>query len=112
MYWINAPVQARHRTLQHHEARAGNPAGRLEVHQRHLLADGDVVERREIELARRAPAAHLDIGVLVAAVRDAVVQCVRQAEHQLVELRLHRPLLLVEALELASERLALGQQRR
>ena len=54
-----------------------------------LLAELDVIARLEVEMARLAPATQLDVRGLVASVRHALVQHVRQAEHQLVELRLH-----------------------
>ena len=107
-------VQAREAALQHDETRAGNPAGGFEIHRGvgELLADGDVIERREFELARRAPATHFDVVVFVAAVRHALVQRVRQAEHELVELGLDVRQFLVEAGHAGAEFFADGQQRR
>ena len=105
-------MQTRDAGLEHHEARAGNPAGRLEIDQRQFLADRHVVDRREIELPRRAPATHFNVGRFVAALGHAFVQHVRQAEHQFIELRLHRGEFLVEGGKLATERFALREQRR
>ena len=56
--------------------------GRLEVHAE-SLAERDVILGLEVELARHAPAAHLDIGRLIESVRDAGIQHVRQAHLQI-----------------------------
>ena len=64
-------------------------------------------------VARRAPAAHLDVGGLVAAVRHGVVQQVGQAELQRHRsFRLHGVELGFGAVERGTELLDLGQQRR
>jgi hypothetical protein len=103
-------VQSRDAALQHHEARAGDAARRLEVDQRELLADRDVIQRREVERPRGAPAANFDVRGFVAAVRNAFVQRVRQAEDDLLELGTGRRLFFLQAFELAGERLALGDE--
>jgi len=90
-------VQARDPALEHDEARARDPCRRLEVHEPELLADRHVIERREVELARSAPAAYLGVGGFVAPVGHAVVQSVRQPHDEFVELGRRRRLLLLEA---------------
>ena len=105
-------MQARDAALQHDEACAGDAPGGLEVDEPELLADRDVIERRETEFARAAPAAQFDVRGLVAPVRDALVQGVGQAEYDLVEFRLHCGLLRLQCLEPARECLALRYQRR
>jgi hypothetical protein len=57
----------------HHEPCPGDAPGGFEVHA-HRLADGHVILGLEIELPRLAPAPHLDIGRLVAALRHAGMQ--------------------------------------
>ena len=75
-------MQARDAALQHHEARAGNAARRLEIHAAPSFSPSATWSRgAKSNCARRAPAAHLDVGGLVAAVRHALVQHVRQAQH-------------------------------
>ncbi len=51
-----------------------------------VLAELDVIARLEAERARLAPAAHLDVRTLVAAVRHRFVQQVRQSELPALEL--------------------------
>ena len=79
------PVQPDHRALHHHEARAGEPAGRLEVEAGLRRRDLEVLERRRGEVARVAPAADLDVGGLVGAVGDVVHRQVRDRQQQLAQ---------------------------
>ena len=65
-------VQADHRALHHHEARAGEAAGGLEVEAGLRRRDLEVLERAGGEVARAAPAVDLDVGGLVGAVGDVV----------------------------------------
>ena len=80
-------LQARERAAQHDEARAGKLRGGVEVHEAELLAQRDVIERREVELRRRAPAPQLDVVARVPARRHGLVQHVRQTREEIVELR-------------------------
>ncbi len=80
-------VQARDRAAQHREARTGELRARLEI-EAERRADVDVILHLEVELARRAPAAHLDVVGLVLADRHAFVRDVRHAQHQVGQARL------------------------
>ena len=71
------------------EARAGNLRGGFEIEAAELFAELDVILRREVELARLAPAAHFLVRRLVAAFGHGLVQQVGQAELPGVELGLH-----------------------
>ena len=56
-------VQPREAAAQEREARAGELGGGREVEQAERLAEVGVIRDREVERARRAPAAHLDVVV-------------------------------------------------
>ena len=88
-------MQPRELRTHHHEARAGNAARRFEIQSAERFAQLDVIPRLEVELARLAPAAHFDVGLLIAPFRHRLVQQVRQAHLPLIELRLHFGELLV-----------------
>ena len=96
-------MQPRDRPAQEREARARELDAGLEV-EAERRADVDVIARREVELARRAPAPHLDVGVLVGADRHARVGQVRQRHQLLVELELDRREPLGRAVELGADR--------
>ena len=72
-------MQARNAAAHDREARAGNLRGGFEIEAAELLAELDVILRREVELARLAASAHFDVGGFVAAVGHGLVQRVGQA---------------------------------
>ena len=78
-------VEAGHRALQHDEAGAGELACRLEVEAGAGRGDVVVLEGSVGEVARAAPAADLDVGGLVGAVRDVVHRQVGNALEQILE---------------------------
>ena len=104
-------MQARERARQHDEARTGELGGRIEVHETELLAERDVIERRERELRRRAPAPHLDVRLGVGAVGNGSVQQVRQPGLEVVELGRERRQPRLAARELVAELADLALQR-
>mmetsp|Transcript_1075 Transcript_1075/g.1642 ORF Transcript_1075/g.1642 Transcript_1075/m.1642 type:complete len:501 (-) Transcript_1075:722-2224(-) len=82
-------VQAGDRALQKGEARARQLGAGLEV-QAQRGTQVDMVLHVEVEAARRAPAAHLDVAGLVRAERNTLVGQVGHAHQQVVELVLDR----------------------
>ena len=105
------PVQARHLRAHHHEAGARDARRGLEVEPREPLADLHVIARLEREVARFAPAPHLEVGALVVPVGDRGVQQIRQPELPLFELGLHGSKRRFRRAEARSESLAFGDQR-
>src|SRR2546423_7444164 len=67
-------VQARELRAHHDEAAACDARRGLEIQPRKPLTELHVIARLERELARLAPAAHLEVGALVAPVGDRGVQ--------------------------------------
>ena len=104
-------MQPRHGAAHHGEAGPGDPRRRLEVEPAELLAERDMVQRREVQLPRLSPAAKLDVGRLVPALGHRLMEQVGDAQQQRVERRLLRRQPLVGALELVAERLHFRQQR-
>ena len=101
-------VDADHRALHHHEARARQPAGGLEVEPGAGGRDLVVLERRGREVPRAAPAVQLDVGAVVGAVGDVRQRQVRHALQQVEERRVGMRGL---GLEPADRLLPLGDQR-
>ncbi len=96
-------MQARDGSAHHGEAAAGDLGGGLEVEPAVARSQVHVVEGLEVEYGRLAPAPHFEILILAAAVRDALVGQVGDAE-------LQRPQILLQALQLDLGRLqALAQ---
>ena len=91
-------MQPGDRALHHREARAAELDGGVEV-QPQPLAHVDVVLGLEVEVARRAPRAHLHVAALAFAHRHAFVRQVGDGQQQ----RLHVGLDLVQALRGALE---------
>ena len=104
-------MQSRDRPAQEREARARELGAGVEI-EAERRADVDVIARREVELARPAPAPHLDVRALVGADRDARVGQVRQRHQLLVELELDRRQPLGRAVELGADLRDLGHRRR
>ncbi len=76
------PLQPGQRAPEDDETGTCQLCRRLEIHQAKALADVEMLLGHEIELFRFAPAAALDIVVLVGAVRHIGMQQIRQAlEH-------------------------------
>ncbi len=103
-------VQARERTRHHHEARARDASRGFEVHPQ-ALADRDMILGLELERRRLAPAADLDVRVLVAARRHACVQNIGQTQLQILEFGLQLLELLGNPLERHAQGLAGREQR-
>ncbi len=107
------PMQARDRAAEHDEARAGDARTGVEVDAPgEPLSQLHVISRWKPEFSRRSPLAHLDVGVLVAAVGHGILQQVRQLELQAVEPGLHGLQVAVRRFELLAQALALREQRR
>src|SRR5580698_6901056 len=70
-----------------------------------------MVARLERELARTAPTPHLDVGAVVAPVRNRIVQQIGQPELHGLELTLDRIQCRIDVLELTGQRLAARHQR-
>ena len=102
------PVDPHERAPQHHEAGAGEPAGRLEVEARLCRRDLEVLERPRGEVPRRSPAADLDVAALVDAVGHVVVGQVGDAHQRLAQRRVGAGGLGLEAGDLV---LLLGDER-
>ena len=81
-------MQRRHRSGHHRKARAGKAARRDRIEPAEPLADRHVIGRLEIETARLAVTANLDIRRRIAPGRHALVQQVRHVEQPPVDLRL------------------------
>jgi len=81
------PVQPREAALHHREARARELGARVEI-EPDAGAHVDVVLRREVELAGRAPAAHLDVVVARRALGHLGTRNVRDHAQEGVELLL------------------------
>ncbi len=105
-------VQAREPAAQEREARARELRGRLEVEQAEALAEVRVILHREVERARRPPAADLDVVVGRPADWRRRVREVRQPEQEVAQLRLHAVELGLERLQRVAEPRDLGEQRR
>ena len=101
----DGPLQGGAAPAQHREPRPGQLGGPREVQDAQPLAEIDVVERGEVERRRLAPAADQPGVVVGGAVRDVVAGQVGDAEQQLLQLGLRRPVLLLggggDALQLA-----------
>ena len=83
-------MQPRDVMAQHHETAARHACAGLEIHATaEALAQLHMILRREIERARRAPASHFLVGILVCALRHGILQQVGQSHLQRVELGLH-----------------------
>ncbi len=68
-------MQPRHVIAQHDEAAAGDAGAGFEINAAsQTLAYVHVVARREVEAARRAPAAHFKVGILVRTIGHAFLQ--------------------------------------
>ncbi len=81
-------MQPRDRSLQYVEARARDPGGRLEIDTTQRGAEIDMVLHREIERARRSPAAYLDVLVGRAALRYLGAREVRDHAQKRLDLLL------------------------
>ena len=82
-------LQRSQRAAQQAEAGTGDLGGRFEIQSTQRLAQVHVIARREVEGRRRAPAAHLDVVVLAAPGRHAVVRQVGDFQAIGVKLVLH-----------------------
>ncbi len=82
-------MQSRDTAARHGEARAGNLRRGFEIEAAKLLAELDVVLRREVERARRAMFTDLDIGGFIAPVGHGGMQSVREAQLPGIELLLN-----------------------
>ena len=78
-------MQTREISGEYDEARARDLAGDLEIEPARASPERDVIARREVQLTRLTPTTHFHIGRLVAPVRNARMQQIRKAQHQLVE---------------------------
>ena len=96
--------------LQHREARAGEFRGALEIHQAERLADLEMLLRLEVDAARLADLAHLDIVVLVLADRHVVERHVGDHRQRVVERLVETTLLGLGALDEALDLADLGLQ--
>lgn len=104
-------VQACNRAAQHREACAGELRAGFEI-ETERRADVDVILHREVELARRAPAAHLDVVGFVFADRHAFVRDVRHAQHQVGQARLDLAELGLRRLHLVADAADFGHHGR
>ena len=98
--------------LHEREARAGDLRRRGEIELPQLLADVDVVPDREVERARRAPAALLDIVVGRLAGRHALVRRIGNHREEIVQPALHFFGLLLQLGQARVDGARLGHQRR
>ncbi len=105
-------MQPRDRATQQRKARAGQLGGGFKVQPAELFAEGNVVFDFEIELSRRAPAAHFDVVVFVLADRNRLVRQVRDTEQDRIEFGLDRIQLDLASAQLARHALDVRHQRR
>ena len=76
-------VQMGNLAFHHHEARTGQLNRGRKVQTRVHFAQRDVIAHLEVELARRTPAFHFNVVVLVFADRHAVVRNVRDRQRNI-----------------------------
>jgi len=91
-------VQLRQPPGQHHKPRPGNTPRGFKIHPQ-TLAERHVIFGLESKFSRHPKAAYLDIGALVAPIRDAGIQNIRQSQLQIRDLRLKVLEALLHALQ-------------
>ncbi len=102
-------VELRQSAGHHHEPRAGDSPRRFEIHPE-PLADRHMILRRERQPRRFAPAAHFDVRRLIASLRHARMQDIRQPELQTRSSAWIASSSFSTALQCRAERIAHGQQ--
>ncbi len=102
-------LEPRAEALVNGEARARDFHGRLEIEDFQRLAQFPMGLRGEIELRRRAPAAHLHVVRRALAHRDARVRDVRNRQHELAKLFVQLHDALVVSFQLLGEDLHLRE---
>jgi len=106
------PMQTCDRAAHQGETGAREFRRGLEVEPTVLFAEGDVVLHGEVEALRRAPAAHLDVLILIRSDRHRFVRQVGNAQHQLVQLALDTLQFLLAGFEFRAHAIHVGEQRR
>ena len=79
------PLEPRQRTLQHHEACAGQLGRRLEIHETESLADLEMLLGREVEAEDFADPAEFHIGALVRSHRHVLRRHVGDARQEIAQ---------------------------
>ena len=105
------PVQPGDRTAHQRKARTRQLRRRFKIQIAMLLTQGDVILNRKIELARRPPAANLDVVILILADRYPLIRQVGHAQHQRIQFSLNGFQLLLGVIQFASHALHIGKQR-
>ena len=103
-------LELRQAAFEHCEPRARHPARGVEIQHAEALAEGDVIQRLEIERARFTPAANIGIRRFVLAIGYVIHQQVGQAEFDILDLALHSTELLLGRGQLLTQVLDRGEQ--